>query len=98
MMRGALFIMLASIPACAPYWIKTGGALPVASVKKVYAPCGHPMWAGCTIRTETAAYIELRQGLSEDVETCVLKHELYHAQGYDHDLRWNLHRHNCGEF
>lgn len=97
-MRTAVVILAVSLASCAPYWIKVGPAQPVLSVTQSIAPCGHPTWGGCTQRTSSGAHIEIKQGLDDATYSCILAHELKHAQGYDHDLRWNLHRHNCGDF
>lgn len=40
--------------------------------------------------------IQIKRGLSAEDRDCVLRHEKYHAEGYDHDFGWRILRLNCG--
>lgn len=82
MIRVLLLTMILS--GCAEYWIKTSEAVEVKHIARVDWPCQQNLLGCFDRRTGT---LMLKKGMEKPLESCVLQHELRHADGWDHDSR-----------
>ena len=88
--------LLISMTGCATggYWVKMREPILVRGIVEVDRPCGRADYDGCP--RYATGMIEIKRGLAEPRRSCVVRHEMKHLAGYDHDPRGGFAT-DCGD-
>lgn len=87
--------VIMSLSGCATgYWTQTRAPVVVRGIVIAEHPCGHHDFDGCA--NYATGMIEVKRGLAEPRRSCVVRHEMKHFAGYDHDPRGGFAT-DCGD-
>ena len=92
-MKYLLILLLAGCSSGA-WYPEPALAAPVLWTVHTDFPCGRKTANGCWNRA--AQTVEVKKGLSQIDEWCVLQHEYKHADGWNHGDQAHYYRMDCG--